>query len=73
MSQKNLIDALFKSNKLALNMTKTNYMVFTPNNKYVRTNLNIMIDGIYLAENLTWKYQFTQKIYKQNLTDQSMK
>ena len=35
----------FKSNKLSLNITKTNHVVFTPNNKYVHSNLNIMIDG----------------------------
>ena len=35
----------FKSNKLALNLTRTNYMVFTPSNKYVHSNLNIMADS----------------------------
>ena len=35
----------FKSNKLALNITKIIDTFFTSNNKYIYCNLNIMIDG----------------------------
>lgn len=75
----------FNSNKLSLNVAKTNYMVFTPNNNYVKSNQKIKIDGkeinqagndkqskyikflgIYMDENLTWKYHIENMLTKIN-------
>jgi len=61
------LSAWFKSNKLSLNINKTNYTLFRNKNKMVKTQLNIVIDGVninqvnntkflglYIDESLTW-------------------
>ena len=62
----------FKSNKLSLNVNKTNYILFRNKGKRVKDKLNIVIDGIninevnntkflglYIDQSLTWTNHIT--------------
>jgi len=40
----------FKSDKFSLNINKTNYILFRNKNKMVKTQLNIVIDGININQ-----------------------
>ena len=57
----------FKANRLSLNITKTNYMLFSNRKKILNQNMNVIIDesiitrvkdckflGVIIDENLTW-------------------
>ena len=59
-----------KKNKLSVNINKTNYVIFSSKQKTTKVNLPVLFDdkplkrvnvvkflGIYIDENLTWKYQ----------------
>ena len=70
----------FKANRLSLNITKTNYMLFSNRKKILNQNMNVIIDesiitrvkdckflGVIIDENLTWMKhinQVTSKISK---------
>ena len=56
-----------KANRLSLNITKTNYMLFSNRKKILNQNMNVIIDesvitgakdckflGVIIDENLTW-------------------
>ena len=58
-----------KTNKLSVNINKTNYVIFNSKQKTTKINLPVLFDdkplkrvnvvkflGIYIDENLTWKY-----------------
>ena len=58
-----------KTNKLSVNINKTNYVIFSSKQKTTKINLPVLFDdkplkrvnvvkflGIYIDENLTWKY-----------------
>jgi hypothetical protein len=63
-----ILNDWFRANKLSLNVSKTNYMIFS-NSKWVNDNLNLNIGpdnierkdnvkflGIYIDENLNWQH-----------------
>ena len=62
------LDIWMKSNKLSVNISKSNYLIFHPSQKNLRLNLTLKYDdqiliqkrhvkflGVYLDENLSWK------------------
>ena len=62
------IDIWMKSNKLSVNISKTNYLIFRPRQRKINTNLSLQYDnqtlsqkqnikflGVYIDENLSWK------------------
>ena len=62
------LDIWMKSNKLSVNISKSNYLIFHPSQENLRLNLTLKYDdqilvqkqhvkflGVYLDENLSWK------------------
>ena len=63
------INVWMKTNKLSVNISKTNYIIFRPKQKSISMNLPILFDtkplkrvnvvkflGIFINENISWKY-----------------
>ena len=66
-----------KSNKLSVNIKKTNYVIFKPKQKVIHMSSSVLFDnvplkqltevkflGVYLDEALTWKSRIGAYIYK---------
>jgi hypothetical protein len=64
-----------KTNKFSVNINKTNYVIFSSKQKTTKINLPVLFDdkplkrvnvvkflGIYIDENLTWKYHIDHVI-----------
>jgi len=50
------VDNWLKNNKLSLNYSKTQYMLFTKQNEYIDTNFNVQINNHLLSRTECVKY-----------------